>query len=173
MTRVVASLIFDPSKLSLNLWKTFNNESYCLFWEPTGVPLDKISKINVTHALTRLSASVSRRINADLSTYGGRLHMSVHPKPRNPYELPLHMLNSIDVCAIEKPPHTTGAFKFRANKGNIKGLKSIKVPKLTRQPQHGQNLSNYIINMPSKRHLAVQYYSQIIDRVTTIKDDTT
>jgi hypothetical protein len=43
--------------------------------------LDEISKINMTPALTRLS-SVSRRINAHLSTYGWRLDMSVHPKPR-------------------------------------------------------------------------------------------
>jgi hypothetical protein len=35
------------------------------------------------------------------------------------------------VRTIERPPHTTGIFKFRAHKGNIKGLKSIRVPKLT------------------------------------------
>jgi hypothetical protein len=46
---------------------------------------DKISKINMTHALARLSASVSKRINANLSTYGGRSNMSVHLKPRNTY----------------------------------------------------------------------------------------
>jgi hypothetical protein len=44
-----------------------------------------ISKINMTHALARLSASVSRRINAHLSTYGGTSHMSVHLKLRNAY----------------------------------------------------------------------------------------
>jgi hypothetical protein len=37
--------------------------------------------------LARLSASVSRRINAHLLTYGGRSHMSVHPKSRNAYTL--------------------------------------------------------------------------------------
>jgi hypothetical protein len=51
---------------------------------------DKISKINMTHALARLSASDSRRINAHLSTYGGRSHMSVHPKPRNAYHTSAH-----------------------------------------------------------------------------------
>jgi hypothetical protein len=44
--------------------------------------LDKISKINMTYALARLSASVSRGINEHLSTYGGTSNMSVHPKPR-------------------------------------------------------------------------------------------
>jgi hypothetical protein len=42
-------------------------------------------KLNWTHLLARLSASVSRWINAHLSTYGGSSHMSVHPKPRNAY----------------------------------------------------------------------------------------
>jgi hypothetical protein len=63
-----------------------------------------------------------------------------------PYQLPLHTLNSIDICAIERPPHTTGVFKFQ---GNIKGLKSIGVPKLTRKPlqkpQHYQSPSNRLI----------------------------
>jgi hypothetical protein len=89
--------------------------------------LDKISKINSIHALARLSASVSRQINAHLSTFGGRSHMSVY---RIPNEFPLHTLNSIDVCAIERLPQTTGVFKFWSHKGNIKGLKSIRVPKL-------------------------------------------
>jgi hypothetical protein len=31
------------------------------------------------------------------------------------------------VCAIERPPHTTGVFKFLAHKGNINGLKSVRV----------------------------------------------
>jgi hypothetical protein len=35
-----------------------------------------------------------------------------------PYELLLRVLNSIDVCAIERPPYTTGVLKFRAHKGN-------------------------------------------------------
>jgi hypothetical protein len=35
------------------------------------------------------------------------------------YELLLQTLNSIDVWAIERPPHTTGVFKFRAHKGNV------------------------------------------------------
>jgi hypothetical protein len=38
-----------------------------------------------------------------------------------PDELPLHTLNSIDVCAIERLPHTTGVFKFWVHKGSIKG----------------------------------------------------
>jgi hypothetical protein len=111
--------------------------------------LDKISKINMTHAKARLLASVSRRFNAHLSTYGGS----------NAYEL---------------PPHTTGVFKLRTHKGNIKGLKNIRVPKLTRQPlhkpHHCHSPSNRNINIPSKRHLVVHYYSQVIDRVNTIKD---
>jgi hypothetical protein len=84
---------------------------------------------------------------------------------------------SIDILCIERPPHTTGVFKFRAHKRNKKGLKSIRVPKLTRQllhkPKHCQSPSNCNINMPSKRNLTVHYYSQVIDRVNTIKDDTT
>jgi hypothetical protein len=75
------------------------------------------------------------------------------------------------------PRPKTGVFKFRAHKGHIKGLKSIRVPKLTRQllhkPQHCQSPFNRNINMPIKRHLAVHCYSQVIDRVNTIKDDTT
>jgi hypothetical protein len=71
----------------------------------------------------------------------------------------------------------THNWRILAYKGNIKGLKSIRVPKLTREPlykpQHCQNPSNRNINMPSKRHLAVHYYSQVIDRINTIKDDTT
>jgi hypothetical protein len=74
-------------------------------------------------------------------------------------------------------PYTTGVFKFRAHKRNIKVFKSIKVAKLTWQtlhkPQYCQSLSNRNINMPSKWHLAVHYYSQVIDKVNTIKDDTT
>jgi hypothetical protein len=53
-----------------------------------------------------------------------------------PYEHFIHTLNPIDVCAIERSPHTTGVFKFRACKGNIKGLKSIRVPKKPFQPWH-------------------------------------
>jgi hypothetical protein len=119
----------------------------------------------MTHALARLLANISRR----------RPHMSVHPKPRNAYLTNFfYTPNSIDVCTIEKPPYTTGVCKIRAHKGNIKGIKNIRVHKLTRQtlhkPQHWQSSSNRINNMPSKRHL---YYCQVIDRVNTIKDDTT
>jgi hypothetical protein len=32
------------------------------------------------------------------------------------------------VCAIERPPHTTGVFKFQAQKGNMKSLKRIRGP---------------------------------------------
>jgi hypothetical protein len=53
-----------------------------------------------------------------------------------PYERLLHTLNSVDVCAIERQPHTTGVFKFQAQKGNMKSLKRIRAPKLTRQPFH-------------------------------------
>jgi hypothetical protein len=71
-----------------------------------------------------------------------------------PYKLSLHTLNSIDVCAIERPSHTTDVFKFRSHKGKIKG---IRVPKLTRQllhkPHHCQSPSNHNINMLSKRHV--------------------
>jgi hypothetical protein len=120
-------------------------------------PPVKISKINMKHALARLSASVSRRIKAHLSTYGGRSNMSDPSMSTQfiPYELLLHTLNSINVCATEKPSHTTGVFKFRVHKGNIKGLKSIRAPKLTRQPlhkpKHCQSSSNHNINMPIKR----------------------
>jgi hypothetical protein len=81
---------------------------------------DKITKINMTHALVRLSASVSKQINVHLSTYGGRSNMSVHPQTTQciPYELLLHALNSIDVCAIERPPYTTGVLEFRVHKGS-------------------------------------------------------
>jgi hypothetical protein len=50
----------------------------------------------------------------------------------------------------ERLPHTTGVFKFRAQKGNIKGLQSIRIPTLTRQPlykpQHCQSPSNHKVN---------------------------
>jgi hypothetical protein len=75
---------------------------------------------------------------------------------RIPYEHSLHTLNSIDVCAIENPPHSTGVFKFWAQKGNIEGhtTTSSQTPALPKSP------SNRNINMPSKRHLVVHYYSQ-------------
>jgi hypothetical protein len=75
---------------------------------------DKMSKIYMTHALARLSASVSRRINAHLSTYGERSHMSVHSKTT--YELPLYTLNFIDVCTIERRIQVSGA--QRKHKGS-------------------------------------------------------
>jgi hypothetical protein len=56
--------------------------------------------------LPDISTSFGQCLETNLSTYGGRSNMSVHPKPRN--VLLLHTLNSIDVCAIERPPHTTG-----------------------------------------------------------------
>jgi hypothetical protein len=76
------------------------------------------------------------------------------------------------IAAIDRPLHTTGVYKFRAHKGNITGLESTRVPKLTRQPlhkpKHCQSPSNRNINMLSKRHLAVHYYFQVIDRVNTM-----
>jgi hypothetical protein len=52
---------------------------------------------------------------------------------RTSFAHPLHRLIFIDEWAIERPPHITEIFKFQAHKWNINGLKSIKVPKLTRQ----------------------------------------
>jgi hypothetical protein len=60
--------------------------------------LDKIHKINMAHALARLSASVSRRIHAHLSTNRGRSHMYVHRKPRNAYLTNFHCACSIYRC---------------------------------------------------------------------------
>jgi hypothetical protein len=73
----------------------------------------------MTHAL-RASVLVWRKIE--------------HVRPSQttqciPYELLLHTLYSIDVYAIERPPHTTGVFKLRVHKDNIKGLESIRVRK--------------------------------------------
>jgi hypothetical protein len=61
----------------------------------------------MTHALARLLASVSRRINAHLSTYGRRLNMFVYPRSCNAY-LTSHRKAATHNCRIQVP-------------GNIKG----------------------------------------------------
>jgi hypothetical protein len=75
-----------------------------------------------------------------------------------------------------KPATHNWRIQVSGAQGKHKG-KIIRAPKHTRQPihksQHCQSPSNRNINMPSKRHLAVHYYSQVIDKVNTIKDDTT
>jgi hypothetical protein len=69
-----------------------------------------------------------------LSTFGGRSHMSIHPKPRNAYLTNFLCTGSIQsTCAPERGRHTQ---QIRAHKGNIKGLNSIRVLKLTWQPIH-------------------------------------
>jgi hypothetical protein len=68
--------------------------------------LDKIHKINMTHALARLSASVSRRINAHLSTNRERSHMYVHRKPRNAYLTNFLCARSIYQCVRHKKAAT-------------------------------------------------------------------
>jgi hypothetical protein len=116
--------------------------------------LDNISKINMTRALARVSFHVWIKIK----------HVRP-PKPRN--ELLLHRLNSIDLCAIESPPHTTGVCKFRAHKRNIKGLKSIRVPNLTRQPLHKPQ------HRIAKVFPTVTSIYPVKDILLSIKDDTT
>jgi hypothetical protein len=94
---------------------------------------------NKQDACINTSFGMSLETNQRASVHVWRKIEHVRPPQTTqwiPHELLLHTLNSIDVRAIEKPPHTTGVFKFRAYKGNIKGLKSIRVPKLTKRPLH-------------------------------------
>jgi hypothetical protein len=116
--------------------------------------LDKISKINIKHALVRwpVSRHESTRICPCPRMKEDRTYLST----------PNHAMHTLQTSSTHaqfyrcvrhrRPPHTTGVYKFLAHKGNP---------------------SNRNINMPSKRHLSVYYYSQVIDRVNTIKDDTT
>jgi hypothetical protein len=82
---------------------------------------------NKHDACIRTSFGQCFKTNQRASVHVWRKIEHVRP-PQTPkclsYELLLHTLNSIDVCVIER------------HKETIKGLKSIRVPKLTRQPLH-------------------------------------
>jgi hypothetical protein len=103
---------------------------------------DKISKINMTHAwhmLISTSFGQCLEMNQRESVHVWRKIEHVRaPQTMQciPYELLLYLLNTINVCAIKRPPNTTDVFKFLAHKGNKEGPKSIMVPKITRQPLH-------------------------------------
>jgi hypothetical protein len=108
---------------------------------------DKISKKNMTHALARLFGQ-RLETNQRASVHVWRKIEHVRPPQTTqciPYELLLHTLNSIGVCAIERPPHTTSVFKFLAQKVHsyskkIKNDTTQHVRKLNRMTQSHENV---------------------------------